>query len=174
MSKVASKRALPAWLHPAGWFWWHWVALLGTLVYLVTTYFVIPVDVAEFMGRVQVDEANALYLRAGIGGFALYVGFVIRGHPWWHLIICLLIAVFTSGQIMRTIYTGEVSGVPTSFLVMYVGWAIYLIALAVRPSVYEQLDDERRRTEACSDRADQAEERVAELEAQLGLRRRKP
>ncbi|SMB86491.1 hypothetical protein [Deinococcus hopiensis] len=147
-------RVLPQRPHPARWRWWHTVvAILVGLSTLIV--FETPVDVAALAGTTVLDEQNALYFRAGLTGLALIVALGIRGHPWWHTIICLLIACFAVGQIVRAVYTPEVSGIPLALLCAHLAFAGYLFALGMRPSVYERVDDLGEQLEASQAREEE-------------------
>lgn len=124
---------------PAPWRWPHTLALL-LLVPLALAVFLLPLDVAAHGGMSVFDEANARYLRAGLAGFAAWVALVVRGQPWWHTLVCLLIAAFAAGQWARGVYSPEVGGIPLNVLLLYVGLTVYLLVLAIRPSVYERLE----------------------------------
>ena len=129
---------LPPALRPAAWRWHHSLAVAVALIVgaLVSLF---PSDVAALAGQPVLDKTNALYMRAGLMGLALWVGLVIRGHPAWHTLICLLIAGFAGGQMLRALYTPDVTGVPLALMLANLACATYLIVQAVRPSVYERL-----------------------------------
>ena len=131
--------ALPPGLRPARWQWFHtagavFAAVIAALVWLF------PANAAAAAGQIVLDYENAMFMRVGLAGLALWVAFVVRGQPWWHVIICLLIAMFATGQMVRAEYTDEVSGIPLALLWANTACLIYLFVLAWRPSVHERLE----------------------------------
>ncbi len=133
-----ARTVLPPAMRPARWRSYHTAAALVTLIVggLVVLF---PANAAAAAGQIVIDEENALYMRAGITGFALWVALIVRGRPWWDVLVCLLIAAFASGQMLRAMYTPEVSGIPTALMWANLASLIYLFGLAWRPSVYERL-----------------------------------
>ncbi len=129
---------LPPPLRPARWHGYHTAALILTLIVGVLIAF-FPANAAAAAGQITLDEKNALYMRAGLTGFALWVALIVRGRPWWDVLICLFIAAFASGQMLRAVYTPEVTGIPWALMWANLGCLVYLCTLFWRPSVHEQL-----------------------------------
>lgn len=135
--------ALPPGLRPARWQWFHtagavFAAVIAALVWLF------PANAAAAAGQIVLDYENAMFMRGILTGLALWVAFVVRGQPWWHVVICLLIAMFATGQMVRAEYTAEVTGVPLSLLWANLACLFYLFVLAWRPSVHERLEERDR------------------------------
>lgn len=136
--RVSTYQALPPAIRPARWHRYHTVAALIALI-VAGLIVLFPANAASAAGQIVLDEENALYMRAGLTGFALWVALIVRGRPWWDVLVCLLIAAFASGQMLRAIYTPEISGIPTALMWANLASLVYLFGLAWRPSVYERL-----------------------------------
>lgn len=142
--KVEASRTLPPALRPARWEWFHTVGLGITVIVLGLTW-LLPANAAAAAGEMVVSKDSAFYVRAFLLGFALWVGYVIRGQPVWAVIICTCISFFGAGQLVRAEYTDEVTGIVRS-----VGWLnlaafVMLAWLCVRPSNHERLAEARER-----------------------------
>lgn len=141
--KVRPLLALPPGLRPARWHGFHTGLLIVALIVMGLSLF-FPANSAAAAGQIVLDEDNARYMRAGMALFALWVAFGIRGQPWWHVVICMLIAFFARGQMVRAEYTAEVTGVPLSLMWANLACLFYLFVLAWRPSVHERLEERDR------------------------------
>lgn len=136
--KVDAARVLPPAMRPARWHGYHTAAAALTLL-LAGLIVLFPANAATAAGQIVLDEINALYMRAFLTGFALWVGLIVRGRPWWDVLVCVLVAMFASGQMLRAIYTPEISGIPAALMWANLACLVYLFGLAWRPSVYERL-----------------------------------
>lgn len=149
--KVEAPAALPPALRPARWEWFHTVGAVVTFTVLALTW-IFPANAAAAAGQMAVSAESAFYVRAFLTGFALWVGYVVRGQPVWAVIICTLISFFGAGQLVRAEYTDEVTGIVRS-----VGWLnlaafVMLAWLCVRPSNYERLAEAQERIRQLEER----------------------
>ncbi|WP_158591704.1 hypothetical protein [Deinococcus cavernae] len=138
--------------------WWHGLVLLVALIGFAA-YMVIPTEVAAWFGQPVADYHNALYIRAGFAIMPIVITVAVRGSPWHHAVICVLISVNSAAQIARSVYTADVSSLTVSGVTYYIAMFIYLMALAWRPSVHERLEEAKEAGRV-------KDHRIAELEAQ--------
>ena len=113
--KARTLDRLPAGLRPARWLWFHTAGLVVTLL-LGGLIVLFPADAAAMAGTVVLDWDNAMYLRVGLIVLALWVAFVVRGQPPHVVGVCVLIAAFLIGQVLRAEFSADSEPVTASLL----------------------------------------------------------